>query len=87
MPLLEHPIVAAIIAGLILAVLIPVGTWLGRKFFRPKICIMTAKEFGPTSREFGFTEPVVKLTIVNKSHKDITIRDIRCLCDPLFIYI
>ena len=79
MQLLEHPIIAAIIAGLILAVLIPVGTWLFRKSFRPEIGIVTAIEQGPTRRELGFTEPAVKITLLNKSSKSIQIKDIRLM--------
>ena len=76
MSLLEHPIVAP----LIVAVIIAVSAWIWRKFFRPEIRIMTATEQGPTNRrELGFTEPAVKITIMNKSSKDITIKDIRLM--------
>ena len=75
MSLLEHPI----IAGLIVAVIIAVSAWIWRKFFRPEIRIMTATEQGPVSRELGFTEPTVKITVMNKSSKDIQIKDIRLM--------
>ena len=79
MPLLEHPIITAIIAGLSLAVLISVGTWLFRRYLRPEIRIVTAIEQGPTSRELGFTEPAIKITLSNKSSKNIQIKDIRLM--------
>ncbi len=37
---------------------------------------MTATEPGPTSRELGFTEPAVKITVLNKSSKDVKIKGI-----------
>ena len=79
MPLLEHPIIAPIIAGLVLAVLVPIGAWLVRKVFRPAIRIVTAIEKGPTNHELGFTEPAVKITLTNTSSKDIQIKDIRLM--------
>ena len=79
MPLLEHPIIAAIIAGLALAVFTLVGVWLFRKVFRPEIRIVTAIEKGPTRRNLGFTEAAVKITLTNESTKDIRIKDIRLM--------
>ena len=79
MPLLEHPIIAAIIAGLVLTALVPVMAWLFRKVFRPEIHIVSAMEKGPTSRELGFTEPAVRITLTNKRSKSIRIKDIRLM--------
>ena len=75
MPLLEHPI----IAGLVRAALVPGCAWLFRKVFRPEILIVSAMEKGPTSRELGFTEPAVKITLTNKSRNRIQIKDIRLM--------
>ena len=72
-------VIAAIIAGLIVSILVAFGPWLWRKLFRPEIRIMTATKQGPTSRELGFTEPAVKITIINKSDKALQIRDIRLM--------
>ena len=71
--------VEKIIAGLAVAVIMAVSTWAWRKFLRPEIRIMTATEQGPTSRELGFTETAVKITIWNQSGKDIQIKDIRLM--------
>ena len=78
MSLLEQ-IFVGIIVGLILAAIIPLRVWLWRKFFRPELRIRTVIEQGPTSREFGFTEPAVKITVVNKSSESIQIKDIRLI--------
>lgn len=75
MSLLEQPI----IAGLILAVLIPLGTWIVLRIFRPEIRLDTAIEKGPTTHELGFTEPAVRITLANKSDKDTQIEDIRLM--------
>lgn len=77
--MLEHPIIAKVIAGVILLVIAPIGGWFLRKVFRPEIHIETTIEKGPTTRELGFTEPAVKITLVNNSTKDIQIRDIRLI--------
>lgn len=75
----EHPIIAAIIAGLVLAIIVPIGYWLFNRAFRPDIHIMATIEKGPTTREPGFTEPAVKITVTNKSNKNIQIKDIRLM--------
>ena len=77
--MLEHPLIAEITAGLVLAVVVPLGVWLFRRVFRPEIRIVTAIEQGPTTRELGFTEPAVKITLTNKSSKNIQIKDIRLM--------
>ena len=77
--MLEHPIIAAIIAGLILVGLVSVGTWLFRRVFRPEIRVVTVIERGPTSQELGFTESAVKITLQNISARKIQIKDIRLI--------
>lgn len=84
MPILEHPIIAAVIAGIVLAVLVPVGIRYWQILFRPEIRISIATEQGPTSRELGFTEPAVKITVTNKSNEDIQIKDIRLMFCGVF---
>ncbi len=79
MSLLEHPIIATFIAGIILAILIPLGTWIVRRIFRPEIRVATAMEKGPTTHELGFTEPAVRITLANRSSKDTQIKDIRLM--------
>ena len=75
MSLLEHPIIAA----LIVAALVPLGTWIFLRIFRPEIRVTTAIEKGPATRKLGFTEPAVKITLANKSSKNIQIKDIRLM--------
>ena len=79
MSLLEHPIVATLVGTLAATVITAVGVWTWRKFFRPGIRIMTATEKGPIGRELGFTEAHVKITLMNKSSKDVQIKDIRLM--------
>ncbi len=71
-------LVEQIIAGLTVAVITGGSIWLWRDFFRPELQILTVIEQGPTSREFGFTEPAVKITVMNKSSESVQIKDI-CL--------
>ena len=68
-----------VIAGLTVVVITAVSTWIWRQLFRQEIGIMIATEQGPTSRELGFTEPAVKITLMNKSGKEIRIKDIRLM--------
>ena len=84
MQTLGDAITAAVIAGLILAILVPLGTWFFRKLFRPEIRISTVVENGPTTRELGFTEPAVKITLANVSSKEIQIKDIRLMFSKHF---
>ena len=79
-----YTIIGIVIGGLILEFLRRFGTWLFRKFFRPEIRVTTAVEKGPTSRELGFTEPAVKITLANLSSKDIQIKDIRLMFSKHF---
>ena len=79
MSLLEHPIIAgviaAVIAGLILLALTPVV----RRILRPEIRVRAAIEKGPTTTALGFTEPAVRITLANKSGRDIQITDVRLM--------
>ena len=72
-------ILEQVIAGLAVLVIAAVVAWTFRSIFRPEIRIVAATEQGPTSREFGFTEPAVKITLTNSSGKEIRIRDIRLM--------
>ena len=84
MQTLGDAITAEVIGGLILAILVPFGFWFFRKLFRPEIRITTAVEKGPTTRELGFTEPAVKISLANVSSKDIQIKDIRLMFSKHF---
>ncbi len=75
----EHPIVAAIIAGIVLAIIVPIGVRLFNRVLRPDIRIVSVIEKGPTTRELGFTEPAIKITLANTSNKNIKIKDIRLM--------
>ena len=84
MQTLGDAITAEVIGGLVLAVMVPFGIWFFRKLFRPEIHIITAVEKGPTTRELGFTEPAVKITLANVSSKDIQVKDIRLMFSKHF---
>ena len=60
------------------------GIWIFRKLFRPEIRLTTAVEKGPTTRELGFTEPAVKITLANVGSKDIQVKDIRLMFSKHF---
>ena len=45
-----------------------------------KVTVVTEIECGPISREYGFTEPALKVTIRNKNKFDIQINDVRLMC-------
>ena len=72
-------ILEEVIAGLAVLVIAAVAAWILRRIFRPEIRIVAATQQGPTSRELGFTEPAVKITLTNMSGKEIRIRDIRLM--------
>ena len=84
MQTLRDAITAKVIGGLVLAIMVPFGIWFFRKLFRPEIRITTTVEQGPTSRELGFTEPAVKITLANVSDKDIRVKDIRLMFSKHF---
>ena len=79
MPLLEHPTIAGVVAGLIVLVIGSLVRWIWRRHLRVDISLATVVEQGPTTREMGLTEPAIKITISNRSTKDITIQDVRLM--------
>lgn len=52
---------------------------LRRQFSRKAVRIETVLEQGPSTRRSGFTEPVVKIIVVNESDHSIKIIDIRLI--------
>ena len=75
MSLLEHPLVA----GLIVLFIGSLAPWIWRQFLRADIRLTATVEQGPTTRELGFAEPAIKITISNRSTKDIAIQDVRLM--------
>ena len=57
----------------------PTGWLWDRLVSRRQIRIDVAEERGPTSREYGFTEKGIKVTVVNKGNANIEIRDVRLM--------
>ena len=60
--------------------------WIGQRLvrliprlFRKSIRIETVVERGPTTRRSGFTEPAVKIIVMNESKLSIKIRDVRLM--------
>lgn len=68
-----------IIAGLIVASLIATISWIWRRFSQGGIRVETTQERGPITRELGFTESAIKITITNESEKEVRINDIRLM--------
>ena len=60
-------------------VLTDVMNWIRRRFARDRIRVETLLQRGPTSRELGFTETAIKVTVVNESEKAIRIKDVRLM--------
>ena len=62
-----------------------VMSWMRRRSTRATrggIRVETRQETGPSSRELGFTEAALKITVVNESKKAVKIVDIRLMfCD------
>ena len=54
-----------------------VMNWIRRRCSRGGIRVETKSERGPISRELGFTESAIKITVVNESESAINVRDIR----------
>ena len=79
MPLLENPILANVVAGLIVLLIGSLVTWIWRRYRRLDIRLTAAVEQGPITRELGCTEPAIKITIANRSTKGITIHDVRLM--------
>ena len=76
---MDHPIVVTVVGGAILAALTALGTWLWRRFVRPEIRLSATTEAGPASRELGFTEPAVKITVSNVGSSPVVIKDVRLM--------
>ena len=53
--------------------------WIRRRSSRDGIRIETIREQGPISREHGFTETAIKITVVNETESTVKIRDIRLM--------
>ena len=53
--------------------------WIWRRSSRGKIRVETRLERGPSTRELGFTESAIKISVVNESVAAITIVDIRLM--------
>ena len=71
----------AIVVGSVLSALLGVAfiTMKDRLIVRGGIRIETVEERGPTTREYGFSEKAVKVTIRNASGAKIEIQDIRLM--------
>ena len=50
-----------------------------RRIMRRTVRIKTMVERGPISREFGITEPAVKITVVNETQHPVIVVDIRLM--------
>ena len=70
-------LVITIIGGLIVALIVGLTVW--RLNALRSVRIETSLEPGPTSREYGFTQTAVKVTIKNESGNIIEIQDIRLM--------
>ena len=56
--------------------------WIRRSLVHKAVRIETVMERGPSTRRSGFTEPAVKIIVMNESKRSIKIRDIRLMfCD------
>ena len=53
--------------------------WIRRRLVRKAVRIETVIERGPVTRRSGFTEPAIKVTVMNESKRLIKIRDIRLM--------
>ncbi len=77
-------IIVGIIVRLAVSAISRASTWIFERRFRPEIHIDSAIEQRPANRELGFTEPVVKITLTNKSWTEVRIRDIRLMFCGVF---
>ena len=53
--------------------------WIRRRLVRKAVRIEAVIERGPVTRRSGFTEPAIKVTVMNESKRSIKIRDIRLM--------
>ena len=55
------------------------ANWIRQRLTQGGIRIETAVEQGPITRQSGFTEPAVKITVVNEGAHPVKIRDVRLM--------
>lgn len=63
----------------ITALLVGTANWIRQRLTKGEIRIETAIERGPVTRQAGFTEPAVKITVVNEGGHPVKIRDVRLM--------
>lgn len=63
----------------ITALLVGTANWVRQRLTKGGIRVETAIERGPLTRESGFTEPAVKITVVNEGEHAVKIRDVRLM--------
>lgn len=63
----------------IIALLVGTANWIRQRLTKGGIRIETAIERGPVTRQSGFTEPAVKITVVNEGGHPVKIRDVRLM--------
>lgn len=63
----------------IISFLTNVMNWTQRRFARGGIRVEAMLESGTVTREYGFTEKALKVTVMNESESEIKIRDIRLI--------
>ena len=59
--------------------LIDIWDRIQRRRTRGGIRVEAMWEHGPTSRELGFTEPAIKVNVMNESESPVNVRDIRLM--------
>ena len=64
---------------LVLLPVIPVSRWAWRRWTQQGVRVETTITRGPTSRELGFTEDAIKITVMNEGDHKIKIRDVRLM--------
>ena len=64
---------------LVLLPVIPVSRWAWRRWTQQGVRVETTITRGPTSRELGFTEDAIEITVMNEGDHKIKIRDVRLM--------
>lgn len=77
-------VLGQIIAGLAVAGILAGLAWAWRSTIGKPLRISVTMEEGPVSKELGFTETAVKITVSNKSNHEIVIQDARLMFCPRF---
>ena len=72
-------VVEQIFSGLAVAGILAGLAWAWRRTLGKPLQIIITTEKGPVSRELGFTETAVKITLSNKSNHEIVIQDLRLM--------